>query len=65
MRRIDVPVGTEGQVIRVELRDDLVHLSRPGRWEQVLTREEAWRFAEAIDEVATAGDDPSPLERDP
>ena len=56
MRQIDIPIGAEGQVIRVELRDDRVHLSRPGAWDQRLTREEAWRLTEALDELPTAAD---------
>ena len=53
MRR-DVPVGDRGEVIRVEARDDQVRLANGTRWEQRLTREEAWRLAEALDEVATS-----------
>ena len=60
MRRIEIPIGVEGQLIRVERRDDGVHLSRPGVWDQPLTREEAWRRTEALEEIATAGDDPRP-----
>ncbi len=50
----DVPVGERGEVIRVEARGDEVRLANGTRWEQLLTREEAWSLAEAIDEVATA-----------
>ena len=50
----DVPVGQRGEVIRVEARGDEVRLANGTHWEQRLTREEAWRLAEAIDEVATS-----------
>ena len=50
----DVPVGQRGEVIRVEARGDEVRLANGTRWEQRLTREEAWRLAEALDEVATS-----------
>ena len=50
----EVPVPEHGEVIRVEARGDEVRLANGTRGEQRLTREEAWRLAEAIDEVATA-----------
>ena len=39
--------------IRIEADEDGVLLRNVGRWTQRLTREEAWRLAEALDEAAT------------
>lgn len=52
--RKDLPVGKQGEVIRVEARGTEIHLANGSRWAQRLTREEAWRLAEAIDAVATS-----------
>ena len=57
MATIDVPIGERGELIRIEARGDAIRLSRRGVWEQRLSREEAWRLAEAIEAVATAPDD--------
>ncbi len=57
MEVVDVPIGEHGESIRVETRDHDVRISRRGAWEQRLSREEAWRLAEAIETVATAPDD--------
>ena len=54
MAVIEVPIGERGETIRVEAGENAVHLSRRGAWEQRLTREEAWRLAEAIEHVASA-----------
>ena len=53
MAVVDVPIGEHGERIRVEIRDGDVRLSRRGAWEQHLSREEAWRLAEAIERVAS------------
>ena len=51
-RQIEVPVASGGS-IRVEATPGGLLLSSGARWRQPLTREEAWRLAEAIDELAT------------
>ena len=52
-----IPVAG-GETIRVEPSRRGITLTNGDRWQQRLTREEAWRLAEAIDAVATsAGDD--------
>ncbi len=43
--------GTEQ--IRIETAPGGLVLSNGDRWRQPLTREEAWRLAEALDELAT------------
>ncbi len=53
MAVIDVPIGKRGEVIRVEGDTNRVRLSRLGAWEQRLSREEAWRLAEAIEDIAS------------
>ncbi len=57
MAVIEVPIGEQGERIRVESRDDAVRISRASVWEQRISREEAWRLAEALDTVATAPSD--------
>lgn len=42
-----------GETIRIEADREGLWLSNADRWEQRLTRQEAWRLAEAIDEAAT------------
>ncbi len=53
MATMEVSIGRHGETIRVGADDDTVRLSRRGVWEQRITREEAWRLAEAIERVAT------------
>ena len=50
---IEVEIAGGAERIRVEVDGDGVLLRRDGRWRQRLTREESWRLAEALDEVAT------------
>ena len=57
MAVVDVPIGEHGERIRVETRGEDVRVSRAGVWEQRISREEAWRLAEALDTVATAASD--------
>ncbi len=45
------------EAIRVEATTDGLLLTNGDRWRQPLTREEAWRLAEAIDELATRAPD--------
>ncbi len=52
LRAIEVSIG-DGETIRVEATPSGLLLSNDSRWRQPLTREEAWRLAEAIDCVAT------------
>ncbi len=57
MAIVDVPIGEHGERIRVETRGEDVRMSRASVWEQRISREEAWRLAEALDTVATAPSD--------
>ena len=53
MAVMDVPLRGVREPFRVEATNDTVRLLRRGVWEQNLSREEAWRLAEAIERVAT------------
>ncbi len=53
---IEVGVGEGGERIRVERTRSGLRLANGDRWEQRLTLEEAWRLAEAIDELATGAE---------
>ena len=53
---VSIADGTES--IRVEADRLGLMLSNGTRWQQRLTRDEAWRLAEAIDAVATRTPDP-------
>ena len=53
MPRVQVKFSSESEVILVASDGESVVLSTPARTVR-LTREEAWRLAEAIDEVATS-----------
>ena len=53
MTATEVRIGERGETIRVEARRDAVYLSRRRAWGQRLSREEAWRLAEAIERAAT------------
>ena len=48
LRAIEVSIG-DGETICVEATPSGLLLSNDSRWRQPLTREEAWRLAEAID----------------
>ncbi len=50
---IEVSISGGGETIQVVARGDGIAISHGNRWRQRLTREEAWRLAEALDEVAT------------
>lgn len=50
---IEVEIAGGRERIYVEADDDGLLLRNEGHWLQRLTREEAWRLAEAIDEAAT------------
>ncbi len=50
---IDVSIIGGSETIRVAARGDSITIGNRSRWRQRLTREEAWRLAEALDEVAT------------
>ena len=52
-RAIVVRVGDRGESIRVSRTRSGLLLASGDRWEQRLTLKEAWRLAEAIDELAT------------
>ncbi len=54
---IEVPVSGGAETIRVEVTTDGLLLTNGSRWRQSLTREEAWRLAEAVDELATRARD--------
>lgn len=49
----EIPLDSDGRLLVVR-RGDAVSLRRPGRWEQALTLEQAWRLSEALDAAATA-----------
>ena len=57
MKVVEVTVSGGAETIHVEPSRDGITLTNGTRWIQVLTREEAWRLAEAIDAVATAADE--------
>lgn len=50
-------VLVSGETLTVRLVTGLVEIALEDHWLQRLTREEAWRLAEALDEVATTADD--------
>jgi hypothetical protein len=50
---LEVSVADGAESIRVEADGLGLVLSNGTHWQQRLTREEAWRLAEAIDELAT------------
>ena len=58
MTPVEVTVAGGAETIRVEPSPRGIMLTNGGRWSQALTREEAWRLAEAIDAVATKAHDP-------
>lgn len=45
---------TSGERLRISVDRDAVQLENPGAWHQRMTREDAWRLAEALDELATS-----------
>ncbi len=51
---LEVSIAAGAETIRVEVDRSGLLISNGSRWDQRLTREEAWRLAEAIDSVATA-----------
>ena len=53
---IEVNVGEGGERIRVTRTPTGLLLANGDRWEQRLTLEEAWRLAEAIEELATGAE---------
>ncbi len=55
-RAIEVAVGEGGGRIRVVRTPTGLLLANGDRWEQRLTLDEAWRLAEAIDELATGAE---------
>ncbi len=55
---LEVSIADGAESIRVEVDRLGLVLSNGTRWQQRLTREEAWRLAEAIDAVATRAPDP-------
>lgn len=44
---------TSGERLRIRIDHDQVHLENPDQWQQRLSREDAWRLAEALDDLAT------------
>ena len=54
----EVSIADDAQTIRIEFDRSGLLISNGTRWQQRLTREEAWRLAEAIEAVATAAPDP-------
>ena len=56
MPRVQIHFGDGGKAILVSSDGELVVLSAPTRTVR-LTRKEAWRLSEAIDEVATSAVD--------
>ena len=50
---IEVSIAGGAEAIRIEADRFGLLISNGTRWRQSLTREEAWRLAEAIDQVAT------------
>ena len=57
--------GRTGERIRAESAPGGLLLSSGDRWRQPLTREEAWRLAEAIDAVATVAEPKIRMMADP
>ena len=55
---IEVSIADGTESIRVEPGRRGVTLTNGTRWQQQLTREEAWRLAEAIDAAATSAPEP-------
>ncbi len=55
---LEVSIAAGAETIRVEVDRSGLLIANGTRWQQRLTREEAWRFAEAIDAVATRASDP-------
>ncbi len=53
MKAVEVTVGGGAETIRVQADRAGITLTNGSKWSQTLTREEAWRLAEAIDAVAT------------
>ena len=45
----------EAEVLTVTIEGEFVVLAHAGRWEERLTRAQAWELAEALEAVATAG----------
>ena len=58
MTSVEVTVADGSETIRIEPSRRGITLRNGSKWNQVLTREEAWRLAEAIDAVATKAPDP-------
>ena len=58
MTPVEVTVAGGAETIRVERTRSGITLTNSSRWSQALTREEAWRLAEAIDAVATSAPEP-------
>ena len=53
MKAVEVTVADGAETIRVAPSRRGITLTNGSRWSQTLTREEAWRLAEAIGAVAT------------
>ena len=53
MKAVEITVGGGAETIRVEADRAAITLTNGSKWSQMLTREEAWRLAEAIDRIAT------------
>jgi len=45
----------EAEALTVTIEGEFVVLAHAGRWEERLTRAQAWELAEALEAVATAG----------
>ena len=54
----EVSITDGAQTIRVQVDANGLLISNGTRWQQRLTREEAWRLAEAIEAVASRAPDP-------
>ena len=54
---IEVAVAGGAETIGVEVTAGGLLLNNGSRWRQPLIREEAWRLAEALDELATHAPD--------
>ncbi len=57
MKAVKITVGDGAETIRIEPTHHGIVLMNGSKWSQVLTREEAWQLAEAIDAVATSADE--------
>ena len=44
---------SSGERLRISIEHDVVQIENPGAWHQRMTREDAWRLAEALDDLAT------------